>query len=62
VVIMVFTTSGVTSVVVVSTAEESVLVGSLVPSPPQEVKNNTMAAQNSKPVNLDFFIDFGFNN
>jgi hypothetical protein len=28
----------------------------LLPSPPQEVKKNTMAAQNSLPLNLDCFI------
>jgi hypothetical protein len=34
---------------------------SLLSFPPHEAKNNTMAAQKSRLVNLDRFIDFDFN-
>jgi phosphate/sulfate permease len=61
--------SGVVTIVFVSsvivpvslaTVLVSVVVGSELSFPPQEVKKNTMAAQNSRPANLDRFIDFDF--
>jgi hypothetical protein len=59
-------TGGATVVVVVAVSvvdvAESLLVFSSLPLPPQEVRKNTMAAQNSMPVNLNCFIDFYFNN
>jgi hypothetical protein len=59
---MVFVTgaAAVATVGALTVAEESVGgVFSLAP-PPQEIKKNAMAAQNSKPLNLNCFIVFDF--
>jgi hypothetical protein len=60
-VIIVLTTSGAAGVVVVSAVTESAAgVSSLVPPPPQEVKKNAMAAKNSRPGNVNRFIEIDF--
>jgi len=60
-VIIVFTAGGATgALATVSTAVESaVAFFSLLP-PPHEAKQNAVAMQNSKPVNLDCLIGFDF--
>jgi len=57
----VFTTSGAAGVVVVSAVAVSVAgVSSLVPPPPQEIKKNAVAAKNSRPGNVNRFIEIDF--